>query len=136
MPEEKHHQVIPLGDGNFVVVTVHVRSKVVSADTLRDMGLSPPPPEVPWAPESPPRVVHAAERAEVLKHWTEQLGGYDARLSQSVAPLIREFDVAGLKEAIDQLAGLGFRKKAVSHKHEEFLRVLRQMRERRRGGTP
>lgn len=139
--EGKSRLVIDIGNGRYCIVTTSM--KVVSAATLAQMGLTPPAPasesetpDLPWSVETT-RPVPSEERAAALHHWADRLGGYDRRLTSNVVIFLRELGLEGVKQAIDQVAAAN-PKGGVNGKYELFIRVIRQMRERRgqQGGEP
>lgn len=130
-PEERAHKVIALGNGLYRLITTTVSEREVTGEQLLELGLKVPEPDVPWTEPTP---VHAADRAAALQHWTEHLGGYDPRLSGRIVGFIRELGLKKVIEAIDQVAAMNV-KGGAGVKYAEFVRVLRQVRERRGGGT-
>lgn len=127
MPEERRHKVVSLGAGRFRVTTTIVDEREVDEAELAELGLQPPPADLPWAQPVP---VRAADRAAALQYWAEHLGGYDPRLSGRMGGFIQELGLDSMFQAIDQVAAMNL-KGGVSVKYTEFIRQLRQMRERR-----
>lgn len=125
MRDERRHTVVALGNGRYRVTTTIIEE--MDEAQLVERGIRPPPPDVPWAQPAP---VHAADRAAALQHWTEHLGGYDPRLSRLINGLLGEFGLATIREAMDQVADRHV-KGGAGVKYAEFIRVLRQIRERR-----
>jgi hypothetical protein len=93
------------------------------------LGLQPPPEDLPWVQPAP---FHPADKVAALQYWAEHLGGYEPRLPGLMSGVLREFGIAVVKQAIDQLAERDI-KGGAGAKYLEFVRVLRQVRERRDG---
>jgi hypothetical protein len=125
MPEERRRKVVAIGNGRYRVTTV---IEVDEAQLLA-LGLQPPPEDLPWAQPAP---FHAADKAAALQYWTEHLGGHEPRLAGLIVSALKEFGIAVVKQTIDQLAAQNI-KGGASRKYFEFVRVLRQVRERRDG---
>jgi hypothetical protein len=127
VPEERRHKVVSLGNGRFRVTTTIVDEREVDEAQLAALGLQPPSVDLPWTQPVP---VHAADKAAALQHWAEHLGGYDPRLSGRMAGFIQELGLPSIFQAIDQVAAMHL-KGGVGVRYAEFIRQLRQMRERR-----
>jgi hypothetical protein len=128
MRDERRYKVIPLGNGRYRVTTTIVEE--MDEGELVERGIQPPAADVPWIDPAP---VHAADRAAALRHWSAVLGGYDPRLSGRMSGFIQELGLPAIFEAIDQVAAMNL-KPGVSLRYAEFIRVLRQIRERRGAG--
>lgn len=120
-------KVVPIGGGKYRVTT----EEILTEEQLAEMGLELPPLDLPWNTE-PARVVHASERTDALRYWAERLDGYTPRLSNRVVVFIQEFGLAGVKQAIDQVAATNPTGGAEA-KYEQLIRVLLETRARRGG---
>jgi hypothetical protein len=127
MPEDRRQKVTPLGGGRFRITTTIIED--VDESRLLELGHEVPTSDVPWVE---PKPVHAADRVAALQYWAEHLGGYEPRLSGRINVFLREFGLASVRQAIDQVAARHI-KGGAAVKYAELVGVLRQLRGRGTG---
>lgn len=138
-PPKRTHQVVPLGDGTFRLITTVTVERVVTAEGLRRHGLTPPvapAPELPWKEAPPPPVPQRglSPFAQVMTYWRACFPSFPSQMPSRVPAWL---DIHGLDAILRAISEV----KAESEKDRAppYLRLVRKLtqmqREQQEGGA-
>jgi hypothetical protein len=131
-PPKRTHQVVPLGDGTYRLITTVTAERVVTAEGLRRYGIAPPlspTVEVPWK-EAPPLPVPPrglAPFGQVMTFWRQCFPSFPSQMPSRVPAWL---DIHGLDVLLRVIAEV----KAETPKETAppYLRLVRKLNQLRR----